>query len=95
MLHVPDLEAALADDGRVTSLLDRVGDENTGFSYIDVRAIRELVEPLIQAEMTPEKWANYETEIKPFLVPFDAAVSSTRDDGDLDRGSSVITVTKP
>ena len=58
-------------------------------------AIRELVEPLMQSEMTPEKWAMYEKEIKPFLVPFDAAVSSTRDDGDLDRGSSVITVTKP
>jgi hypothetical protein len=86
---------SLADDSRVTSLLDRVGDENLGFVFVDVRAIRELVEPLMQSEMTPEKWATYEKEIKPFLVPFDAAVSSTRDDGDLDRGSSVITVTKP
>lgn len=86
---------SLADDGRVTSLLDRVGDENIGFSFVDVRATREILEPLLQSGMTPEEWANYEKEIKPFLAPFDAAVSSTRDDGDLDRGSSVITVTKP
>ncbi|HEX5014160.1 MAG TPA: DUF3352 domain-containing protein [Candidatus Limnocylindrales bacterium] len=86
---------SLADDSRVSSLLDRVGDENLGFTFVDVRAVRELLEPFLESEMTPEQWTNYEKEIKPFLVPFDAAVSSTRDDGDLDRGSSVITVTKP
>ena len=86
---------SLADDSSFASLLDRVGDENIGFTFADIRAIRELVEPLLQSDMTPEEWAYYEKEIKPFLVAFDAVASSTRDDGDLDRGSSVITVTKP
>ena len=37
-------------------------------------------------------WAQYETEIKPFLMPFDAFIAAARKDGDLDRGSPVITV---
>jgi uncharacterized protein DUF3352 len=86
---------SLADDGRVSSLLDRVGNENIGFGFLDVRAIRETFEPLIRGEITPERWTYYETEIQPFLLPFDAAAGSFRHDGDLDRGSSVITVTKP
>ena len=86
---------SLADDARVSGLLDRVGDENLSFTFLDLRAARELVEPLMREGMSPEEWSQYETEIKPFLLPFDAMAASLQKDGDLDRGSSVITVTKP
>jgi hypothetical protein len=86
---------SLADDARVSGLLDRVGDENLSFTFLDIRAARELVEPLMREGMSPEEWSQYETEIKPFLLPFDAMAASLQKDGDLDRGSSVITVTKP
>jgi hypothetical protein len=86
---------SLADDARVSGLLDRVGDENLGFTFLDLRAARELLEPLMREGMSPEEWSQYETEIKPFLLPFDAMAASLQKDGDLDRGSSVITVTKP
>ena len=86
---------SLADDPRATDLLDRVGDENLGAAFLDVRAMREALEPLLREDMTPDEWAYYEKEIKPFLLPFDALAGSVRRDGDLDRGSSVVTVTKP
>ena len=36
---------SLADDPRVASLVKRVGEENLGFTFVDIRAIRELFEP--------------------------------------------------
>ncbi|HET9347076.1 MAG TPA: DUF3352 domain-containing protein [Candidatus Limnocylindrales bacterium] len=86
---------SLADDARVSGLLDRVAEENLGFAFLDVRSIREALEPLLREDMSADEWAYYETEIKPFLLPFDALAGSVRRDGDLDRGSSVITVIKP
>jgi hypothetical protein len=86
---------SLADDPRVSGLLDRVGDENLSFTFLDLRASLELLEPLMREDVSDEDWSDYETNIKPFLLPFDAMAASLRKDGDLDRGSSVITVTKP
>jgi Protein of unknown function (DUF3352) len=86
---------SLADDARVTGLLDRVGDENLGAVWVDVHALLEAIEPFAREDMTSDEWAHYETEIKPFLLPFDALTGSFRRDGDLDRGSGVVTVTKP
>jgi Protein of unknown function (DUF3352) len=86
---------SLADDPRVASLVKRVGEENLGMTFVDIRAIRELIEPLAKAEASPEEWARYEKEIRPFLLPFDAYASSAREDGDIDRLPSVFTVTKP
>jgi hypothetical protein len=86
---------SLADDARVTGLLDRVGEQNLGFAFLDVRAVREALEPLMREDMSPDEWARYDTEIKPFLLPFDGFAASLREDGDLYRGSSVTTVTKP
>jgi hypothetical protein len=79
----------------VSGLLDRVGDENLSFTFLDLRASLELLEPLMREDVSDEDWSDYETNIKPFLLPFDAMAASLRKDGDLDRGSSVITVTKP
>ena len=86
---------SLADDARVSSLVKRVGEENLGFSFLDLRRARELFEGLAKSTTTPEKWTEYTKEYQPFLLPFDAVAASIREDGDLDRVQSVVTVTKP
>jgi hypothetical protein len=86
---------SLADDSRVASLVKRVGEENLGFTYLDVRAMREVFETLAKAQATPEKWSQYVKEYQPFLLPFDAMAGSVRKDGDLNRIPTVVTVSKP
>ena len=77
------------------ALVKRVGEENLGFTFLDARRARELFEGLAKSQTTPEKWSEYVKEYQPFLLPFDAAAASVREDGDLDRVQSVVTVTKP
>jgi hypothetical protein len=86
---------SLADDARVSALVKRVGEENLGFTFLDLHRARELFEGLAKSQMTPEKWAEYTKEYQPFLLPFDAVAASIHEDGDLDRIQSVVTVTKP
>ena len=68
----------------------RVGDENLGESFIDINAVRALVEPIVKRE-SPEAWASYETEIKPYLEHVDALVTSIRRDGSFDRSQAQVT----
>jgi hypothetical protein len=76
--------ASLADDARYKSLLDRVGSQNTGVTYLDVTAVREMFEGLYRtADATG--FADYEREIKPYLEPLDALIQSGTRDGALDR----------
>jgi len=84
--------ASLADDPRFKALLARVGDQNISASFVDVAAIRKLIEPLAQADATADEWAFYTKEIQPFLSPLDAVVQATRTDGSIDRASSILTV---
>jgi hypothetical protein len=86
---------SLADDSRVVDLVKRVGQDNIGLAFVDVRAIRDLVEPLVKNLAPADKWAYYEKEIRPYLLPFDAFVSAARVDGDLDRLTQLVTVTQP
>jgi hypothetical protein len=79
-----DGPTSLAGTPRYQDLLKRVGDENLGVTFVDVAAIRELYEPLIQAELPAEEWAFYEREVKPYLLPFDAVMSSAVKDGGVD-----------
>ncbi|HEY7131553.1 MAG TPA: DUF3352 domain-containing protein [Candidatus Limnocylindrales bacterium] len=83
---------SLGDDARFQGLLGRVGAENISLGYLDVAGIRTLVEPLLRAEATPEKWAEYEKEYKPYLDHYDALIGAVRKDGSLDRGSVQLTV---
>jgi hypothetical protein len=59
---------------------------------VDVKAIRELVEPLVKPMTLPDQWAFYEREVLPYLLPLDAFVSSARIDGDVDRLDQSFTV---
>jgi hypothetical protein len=83
---------SLADDSRFNELLKRTGEESIGLSYIDIRAIRELVEPLVKDAVPAEQWALYEREVRPYMLPIDAMASGARVDGDLNRLSQFITV---
>jgi hypothetical protein len=75
---------SLAGTPRYQDLVKRVGEENLGVSFFDLSAIRELVEPLAKAELPADDWAYYEREIKPYLLPFDAVMSSAVKDGGVD-----------
>ena len=83
---------SMADDSRFSSLVKRVGEENIGLSFVDMTAIRELLEPLVRETIPQDQWAFYEREIKPYLLPFDAFISSARIDGELDRLDQAFTV---
>jgi hypothetical protein len=83
---------SLADDSRFSQLVKRVGEENIGLTFVDVNAIRELIEPIVEPLVPQDKWAIYEKEVLPYLLPLDALVSSARIDGDLDRLNQAFTV---
>ncbi len=82
--------ASLADDARYRDLMGRVGAENVGSSFLDLKAIRELLERLAAEE--PEALAAYERDFKPYVLPLDAMVQATVRDGDRDRTTGLIVV---
>jgi hypothetical protein len=81
----------LASDDRFKKLLSRVGEDNLGLSFIDVTAIRGLVEPLVQQAAPADAWTKYQTDLKPYLEHIDAVISSVRKDGALDRTQAALT----
>jgi hypothetical protein len=82
--------ASLADDGRYKALLDRVGANNVGSSFVDLTAARELLERL--GADSPAQMATYIRDIKPYLLPLDALVQATVIDGDLTRTTGILVV---
>ena len=82
---------SLADDARFKGLLDRVGSENIALTFLDIKAVRTLLEPLAQANAPADAWTQYTKYIQPYLQPIDALISSGRKDGSNDRGVTVIT----
>jgi hypothetical protein len=82
---------SLADDARFKALLDRAGSDNIAVAFVDLAAIRTLLEPVIQPTMPADSWAYYVREIQPYLRPLDALISTGRKDGSLDRGVTIIT----
>jgi hypothetical protein len=91
--HALDAAAgqSLADDARFTALVGRVGAAHTAISYVDIAAVRGLVEGQL-GKATPKERADYEESVKPFLTPFDAFVGATVTGGALDQQHAIITV---
>jgi hypothetical protein len=83
--------ASLADDNRFTGLVGRVGNQHLGLTFVDIGAVRALVEGSLKNASSQER-TQYETSVKPFLVPFDALIAGTVRDGSLDRGHLIVTV---
>ena len=83
--------SSLADDARFQGLLNRVDTKHTGVSFVDVAAVRGLVDASM-ADAPAAKKAEYEESIKPFLTPFDALIATGALGGGTDQTHSVITV---
>jgi hypothetical protein len=81
---------SIAANDRYKTLVARVG-QGAGIGFLDVTAVRELIEShLVDADASER--AEYETEIKPFLVPFDALVSSSSVKDDIYHSRLIVTV---
>jgi uncharacterized protein DUF3352 len=83
---------SLADDARFQGLVNRVGAQNESLGFVDITAIRALVEPVIQQRLTADKWAEYTKEYRPYLEHFDALIGAVHKDGSVDEGVSALTV---
>jgi hypothetical protein len=79
--------SSLADDGRFKAMLGRVGDRNVSAAFVDLGAVRELVESVASGQ---PGYGEYENNVKPYVTPLDAWVQATVIDGDLDRSTGVV-----
>jgi hypothetical protein len=82
---------SLADDARFKGLLDRAGNENIAVTFVDLKTIRTLLEPVVQATAPADAWEQYTKYIQPYLGPIDALIATGRKDGSKDRGVTLIT----
>jgi hypothetical protein len=82
---------SLASTDTYKKLADRAG-AGTGGSYANLGAIRELIEKAVATHGDTAGMAKYETDVKPFLVPFDAMFAAGSIDGNLTRSVIYITV---
>jgi hypothetical protein len=85
-------DTSLASNDRYSSLADRAG-AGTGATWIDITAIRGLIEKAaVGTGADPAAIATYQSDIKPFLAPFDAIYASSATGNDLDRSVIYVTV---
>ena len=75
---------------RYKQLVGRATDKNFGQLYIDLTAVREMIEKVAPSGSL----GAYERDYKPYLVPFDAIAGSTWTDGGLIRGRFIIGTNK-
>jgi hypothetical protein len=89
--HVLDTTGAtsIASNDRYKALIDRAG-KGTGSTFVDIAAIRGLIEKAMAGDTA--NLSKYESDIKPYLLPFDALVASGSVGGDLNRSTVIITV---
>jgi hypothetical protein len=82
---------SLADQARFKDAIHRVEAKNTSLLFVDLAAVRTLVEPII----AQEPGSNYSVEVKPYVQPFDVFVGAGWTDGDTYRARYVVTVVNP
>ena len=63
----------------------------TGQTFVDITAIRTLIEKAAAAGDAAQR-QRYETDVKPFLAPFDAMLASGTFKDDLGRSTVIISV---
>lgn len=74
--------ASLANDERFRAAVESVGGfTNAGMAWLDLAGTREAIEGLVAA-MAPDGMAGYESDVQPWLLPFDYAVSVARLEGE-------------
>jgi hypothetical protein len=83
---------SLASNETYKKLADQAG-VGTGGTFVDLEAVRGLIEKTAADGKTDAaELKKYETDVKPFLVPFDAMFAAGSIDGDLTRSVIYITV---
>lgn len=81
---------SIAASDRYKALVARIG-PGAGIAFADLTAIRELIESaMVNAD--PSELAKYETDVKPFLVPFDAVIGSSSVKDDVFHARVIVTV---
>lgn len=81
---------SLAKSARFSAALARVDKAHGSLLWVDVAGVRDLVaQQLPAADKT-----DYEANVKPYLVAFDAVIGTLTPGDDLDRGTIVILVAK-
>ncbi len=83
--------SSLADQARYRDAMSRVGSSNASSVYVDIGAIRKLVEPLV----AKDAGSNYATDVKPYLAPFDVLAGASRTSDGTTLSRFIITVTNP
>ncbi|HKG57702.1 MAG TPA: DUF3352 domain-containing protein [Candidatus Limnocylindrales bacterium] len=82
--------SSLADDARYKSMLDGAGPRNVGSMWVDLKAVRELVETA--AASSGASLAAYNRDVKPYLEHLDGFVETATTDGNLNRATMVLVV---
>jgi len=90
--HVLDTTTgtSLARDPQYSDLAGQAG-PGTGSAFVDITAAREMLEKAM-ADSEPSALKDYETDVKPFLTPFDALFTSGSIDGDLADSIVIVSV---
>ena len=91
--HVLDTtkDTSLASVDRYKKLADRAG-AGTGSTFIDITAIRGLVEKAAVDAAGTQAMTKYAADLKPFLEPFDALYASGTTGSDVTHSVIFITV---
>ena len=82
---------SLASNPRYAALADRAG-LGTGSTFVDLAAIRGLIEEAAADMADAAELGEYTENVKPFITPLDAILAATSVDGDLARSVIYFTV---
>jgi hypothetical protein len=80
---------SLADQERFAAALAQAGPEHAALVWLDIAAVRGAVEAMVPSDMK----ADYDTELKPYLVGFDSLIGTTTPGEEIDAGTLIIRTT--
>jgi hypothetical protein len=86
--HILEADDRLADQPGYKKAIARAADKNLGQVYVAAAALL----PLAESSLPAAEKATFDTDVKPYLEPFDALVMTTTTDGTLSRARVVATV---
>lgn len=79
---------SLATNDRFSTALGKADKSNASLAWLDVAAIRSLIEGQIPAADRTD----YEANVKPYLAPLDSVLGTSAPGSDVDRGTFILSV---
>ncbi len=79
---------SLATSARFSALLGTAGAMTTGLTWVDLAAVRDLAE----SAMPATERAKYDADVRPYLIPADALISTSVADNGLSRGTVILSI---